>query len=152
MNTLSLLNRSHRLSLSVFGTLCLLALLIATRSLGDDGIARGPRGGQLFSDGEHSAEVSVQKQSGDISIQFLRDRGPLPPLVAFTFRDRNDRARTLELSAVRLPGQDTPTYRGNLSGQAALGDLPSGSFVGIEIRIPWSRKKSSVLRPVQQSP
>jgi hypothetical protein len=95
---------------------------------------------KTLKNGSHTAEVEVDHSK--VTIHLKKDSGEVPQSVLLTFYDKDNRATTLELKTLASPSSDDPgisTYAGSLSSAQQ-------SFVGIELRIPFTKSAPETLR------
>ncbi len=99
-----------------------------------------------FENGGHSAEVQVDHSK--VTVRLKRDTDDNPQYVLATFFDQNYKSMIVALSNLAPPnseGSGDSTYAGTFLDSHVLGQGSSSlspsqqSFVGIELRIPFSQ-------------
>jgi hypothetical protein len=103
---------------------------------------------RMLTDGQHHASVAVEKDTGKVEVD-LEDESPYaPPSVSLTYKDAQSHSHTMTLRTLQTAPGSTHVYTGNLpapQSQAQLGPQ-SQSFIGFELKIPWSSGESSTLQ------
>lgn len=121
-------------------------MLVSRIASADDGEISDAPFNQLLSNGSDTAAVSIQRSSGKVEVHLVNNSKYAPPSVAFTLRDDTSSPVILDLQAITPSETSSPIYAGYIPAPSG-GSLSqvNGSFVGIEITIPWPFGEPSVL-------
>lgn len=129
-----------------------IAVILSTLFLGEPlyprpGLAGSlPEGmtSQALTNGAESAEFQFQQETGRIWIRLLRKERSYPSAVELRLLRPDAPPLILQLQPLS-PASKDPTYSGSIPQAGGSLSPTAQSFVGIELRIPWSRKKITVL-------
>jgi len=131
--------RSMKTFIILMGFLSSLLVMAPTSGLADGPNKTGPHGGVLLGNDSQQVELSIDPAHSSADVYVIKGQKQFPDSIGLTVLDAVGNRRVFELKALESNAASSPQFHGSL-------DASQQSYVGFEIRIPFTTEPPATLK------